>query len=359
MRRYKRYMDGVEVSDTLHEELKNLKAPERRPNPWLRWGTLAAAQALVIGLGAWAAGRPAADLPAVDPLGPGEAIPNMIPEPIPDPGGVLTTADPAHGGGYEVRDGEAAQYFMLPALNWVDASGLARQDYQLAPPGALYRDAEAEDVTALCGGEEAMHDHLLWDGLEWGGRLWFLEDGTPQAVSLYAEGEGLRLSLEIMRGGRVPSCEVWPDRDYQYTEWQGVEITALKNAGYCGVDDGTAPLDESREVSFVVDGVGYKLRLCTAHAARAVELCARFVRYAVGGGFDLDVLSADGAVNDTGYSVGEPRWNDGGEAPAYDPGQPPAAPSELPDKGTPPPDMPTADIIHPGEEGYVEPLPEP
>ncbi len=376
MRRYKRYMDGVEVSDTLHEKLKNLKAPEKRPNPWLKWGGLAAAVALVIGVGAWAAGLPTADQPAVGPLGPGEAAPG-IPWPIPDPGGVLTTGvpepaepapdpnDPEHVGknpgvdpGYWLAEEETQAYYFLPALNWLDASGLDRQDYALAPSGALYRDAVADDVTALCGGEEAMKDHLLWDGLDWGGVLWFLEDGTPQAASVYADGDGLFLSLEIMKGGEVPSCIVFPDEDYQYTEWQGVEITALKNTGYCVLDDGTE-LREGREVSFVADGVGYKLGLYTDDAERAGELCARFVRYAIDGGFDLDVLPADGAVNNTGYSVGEPRWNDGGEAPACDPGQPLTVPSELPDKGTPPPEMPTADIIHPGEEGYVEPFPEP
>ncbi len=368
MKRYKRYMDGIGVPDTLHEKLKNLKAPQKRPNPWLKWGGLAAAMALVIGVGAWAVSLPTTDLPAVGPLGPGEtAAPDILPAPDPE-GGVLTTGvpepapdmpapdpnDPEHVGknpgvdpGYWLAEGETQAYYFLPALNWVDASGLDRQDYALAPPGALYRDAEAEDVTALCGGEAAMGDHLLWDGLDWGGMLWFLEDGTPQAASVYADGENLFLSLEIMKGGEVPSCVVFPDEDYQHTEWQGVEITALKNTGCCTLDDGTE-LRESREVSFVADGVGYKLGIYTDDAKRAGELCARFVRYAVGGGFALDVLSADGAVNNAGYSVGEPRWNDGGETP-----------SALPDKGAPPPDIPTADIIHPGEEGYVEPLPEP
>ena len=315
MKRYKRYMDDIEVSDTLHEKLTSLKTPEKRPNPWLKWGSLAAAVALVIGVGAWAAGRfaglPAANLSAVDPLGPGEtAVPGSIPDPARDPeSGVLTTGvpepapevpapdpdDPEHVGkepgvdpGYWLAEGETQAYYFLPALNWLDASGLARQDYALALPGSLYRDASYADVTALCGGEEAMAIHLLWDGLDWGGVLWFSEDGTPQAASVYADGENLFLSLEIMKGGKVPSCVVFPEDDYQRTEYLGVKITALKNTGYCVLDDGTE-LRESREVSFVVNGVGYKLSLDTDDAKRAGELCARFVRYAIDGGFCLDI----------------------------------------------------------------------
>lgn len=367
MKRYKRYMDDIEAPDTLHEKLTNLKAPEKRPNPWPKWGGLAAAVALVIGLVAWAVGLPG-DLSAADPLGPGEtAASDIIPEPDPE-GGVLTTGvpepaepapdpdDPEHVGkepsvdpGYWLAEGETQAYYFLPALNWLDASELGRiaGDYCLAPSGALIRDADYADVTVLCNGEWPMRNHLLWDGLEWGGVLWFLEDGTPQAAALYADGAEIHLSLEIMKGGEVPSCVVCPDEAYERAEWGGVAITALENTGYCVQDDGTE-LRESREVSFVADGVGYKLCLYAADADRADELCARFARYAIDGGLDLDVLPADGAVDNSHYSVGEPNWNDGA-----------AAPTALPDKGTPPPEMPTANIIHPGEEGYVEPLPEP
>lgn len=268
MDRYKRYMDGIKASDTLHEKLTNLKAPQKRPSPWLKWGGLAAALvALVVGVGAWAVrtnhiGRDVPDAQIVDMSSgwsAGEAA-TGVPEPAPDE----------------------------PALNFVDASGLARQDYCLASPSAYYRDACYADVTALCSGELPMQDHLLWDDLDWGGVLWLTEDGMFQAASLHADGENLHLSLEIMKGGEVPSCVVLPDEAYQYTEWQGVEITALKNTGYMVRDDGTE-LNVSREVSFVADSVGYKLGIYTDDPARAGELCARFVRYAIDGGFCLDI----------------------------------------------------------------------
>ncbi len=256
MKRYKNYMDGIQPSDTLHERLKNLKAPEKRPRRWVKWGALAAVLALVVGVGVWAAGTDRV----------GDA-----------PSHRETAAIPG------------------TALNWVDASGLEKSagDYVLAPPDALSRDVTAGDVAALCGGEAALRDHLLWDGLDWSGSLWFLEDGAPQAAALYAFGDRLKLSLEITKSGQIPSCVVYPDESYERTVWQGVEITALKNTGYMVLDDGTE-LNESREVSFETGGVGYRLTIHAADPAQADELAARFVRYAVDGGFDLDALSAAG-----------------------------------------------------------------
>lgn len=53
MKQYREYMDGVRVSDTLHRRLAELEAPARRPVPWVKYGSLAAALALVVGLGTW------------------------------------------------------------------------------------------------------------------------------------------------------------------------------------------------------------------------------------------------------------------------------------------------------------------
>ena len=57
MKRYKDYMDGVEVSDTLHEKLKHLDEPKKQSQPWVKWGAMAAAFALVVGVGAWGLSR--------------------------------------------------------------------------------------------------------------------------------------------------------------------------------------------------------------------------------------------------------------------------------------------------------------
>ena len=355
MKRYKDYMDAVEVSDTLHEKLNDLEEPRKKSQPWARYGAAAAALALIVGAGAWGLSRggwsalmenfrPAAevapeiaDVPALYP-DPDIALedPNGRPFVDPIPPGARTD------GGYEVVHGDKndpntmVSYYLLPYLEWADANALPQNsmDYVLAPPDAIRRDATWDDVLMFTGGEKAMADHLLWDGLDWSGTLWFLEDDTPCAASLYAEGKGIKgidlsVSLEVMKGGKVPSCVVLPKEYYETSQWQDVKVTALKNGGYM-ITDGGAELNERREVSFFCGGTGYKLTLYTNDVGLANELCARFVRYAVDGGFHLYALS---------------------DEPAYD--------EDLPDKGFPPEVVPTANILHPGDEGYVEPFPAP
>ena len=319
MKRYKDYMDGVEVSDTLHEKLSNLEEPKKRPQPWAKWGAMAAAAALVVGVGAWGLSRGAV-LDSPNPLLSDVDAARAELEEIGGPDIANEehdgdfTATPS-GGGYEVQfgvgDDTMVAYYLLPALNWADASAQSQTaaDYALAPPSAVSRGAALEDVRAFAGGEKAMADHLLWDGLDWDGLFWFLEDGTPHAASLYASGDHLELFLEVMKGGEVPSCIVLPEDSYERGAWGGVEITALKNGGYAVIDG--VELRENREVSFFFDGAGYKLTLYTDDAARADELCARFVRYAVDGGFRLDALSTGGVLDCSYYAVGEPNWEDG------------------------------------------------
>lgn len=323
MKRYFEYMDNIEVSDTLHQRLAELEPPKKRRSTWTRYGGLAAALILVAGAGAWGLSRgswntlmdhfkPNGDWDAlIDHF---ESVPDIA---IEDPDGTPGT-ETQTGGGYEVVHGgegpdSMVSYYFLPYLNWADASAQPQtaMDYALAPPSAIHRDAALNDVLAFSGGERAMADHLLWDSLDWGGTLWFLEDGTPQAAFLHAEENSLSFSLEVMKGGRVPSCIVLPDEYYETSQWQEVEITAVKNGGYRITDDG-AELREKREVSFFCGGVGYKLTLYAGDAARADEMCARFVRYAIDNGFHLDALSAGGAASDySNYSVGEPNWEDG------------------------------------------------
>ena len=306
MKRYSDYMDGVEVSDILHEKLKNLEEPKKKPRPWAKYGAAAAALVLAAGAGAWGLSRggwDAAnagwgwDIPAISTAEVGrEEIPaaDIVPAGPNAPNSNLDA--PSYGGGYEVVDGEIAEYIFLPALNWTDAStqSQALLNYSLAPPDAVQRDATWDDVQMFAGGEKAMANHLLWDeGMGWGGTLWFEEDGTPCAAELYSgytnKLYGIRLYLEIRKGHEVPSCVALPDEYYDTSLWQGVKITALKNDGYIVTNDGTE-FYENREVSFFYDGVGYKLTLHANDAQRADELCARYVRYAVDGGFSLSAL---------------------------------------------------------------------
>ena len=335
MKRYNDYMDAVEVSDTLHERLKNLEEPKKKPQPWAKWGAAAAALVLIAGVGAYglsrggwdavmenftpnaATARPEiADLPTIGTVGPNrEDMP--VPEPFPVEPPFIGPISPPDwmNWGYEVVEGEMAAYYVCPSLIWTDASAQpqASLDYSLAPLDAIQRDATWDDMLLFMGGEKAMADHLLWDGFTWDGTLWFLKDGTPCGASFSSDWvDGTHLYLEVMKGGKVPSCIVLPDKLYGDNWWQGVEITSLH-------------LGKTYEVSFFCNGTGYKLTLYPDSPAQAAELCGRFVRYAVDGGFSLSVL--------------------------------PLRAGDLPNRGFPPENAPEADILHPGDPGYIEPFP--
>ena len=331
MKQYSDYMDRIEVSDTLHQKLVELEAPKKRTAAWKKYGVAAAALVLVAGAGAYGLTRGEGGWDAITKnfrpaaeVAPGKA---EIPAPdiaIVDPNGPIAPPD-WRDAGYEVVYGEGPDamvaYYFLPNLLWTDASALSQSalNYSLAPPGAVQRDATWDDVRMFAGGEKAMANHLLWDeGMGWGGTLWFEEDGTPCAAELYSgytnKLYGMRLYLEIRKGHEVPSCIVFPDEYYETSRWQGVKITAVKNGGYTVTDDGVE-LREKREVSFFCDGTGYKLTLYANDARRADELCARFVRYAVDGGFRLDALSNHGTVGASGYEDGAPAVAGGNDYP--------------------------------------------
>ena len=293
MNDYQRYMDSVTMPDTLRKKLTGLKAPKRAA-PWRRYGAMAAAAALIVGLGSWGAlrwrgtalpsGTERADLPSVTE----PAIAPVTGEPGAD-GAWLTP--------YEiVRDGVASAY-MLPALHYADDPGTLA-DYSLAPPGALRRDVTQEDLLTLVKGAENLTDHLDWpaDG-EWSGVLWFLSDGTPCGAAIWVTGEDCVLSLELLAGAEVPSCVALSEDSYERTVVWDTEVTALKDSGYVILEDGTE-LRESREISLLANGVGCKFTVHCADGEQAERLCSRLARFAILEGFDLSALDSAGAVSE-------------------------------------------------------------
>lgn len=314
MDRYKRYMDSVEPSAGFLEELKKLEAPAK-PAVWRKYGAMAAALVLVAGLGALGVGR---FLPRQ------EAGQPELGEPVTEPA-VLPTGEPVGPGqdmismgGYEVRNGEMAAYFMLPYIHYQEENSQLALDYSLAPPGAWSRDATRNDLIFMTGDADSMKVHLGWDdSLDWGGVIWFGEGGSPCAACVYAEGQDVLFTIEMMEGSEVPECCIVPDENYTTTEFCGVEILGLKNMSRYVNDDGVE-MRESRKVSFFTGEMGYKLTIYGTDAGKVDDLAARFARWAIIEGFDLEAVVMDGAEPmDPG--VGEPDHEDEANTPAYDP----------------------------------------
>ena len=323
MRQYKSYMDHVKVSGDLHRRLAELEGPGKRPVPWVKYASLAAALALVCGLGgfgAWAAhinSRRA--LLRSDPSAYQGVYPEVggVNEPdiaLEEPG---DAAQPGMRtlGGYEVAEDGAAAYYVLPYIEYGPPSGSVMNSSLARPDGEL-RDAGRDDVLALVGGEEALTAHLNWGECEFRGTVGFEADGTVCMMSLWGEGADTAFSLEVSPGRIPPTCYVVIGEERTITDVWGVEVSGVNRAGAYGDAERGVYMDVSRELQFIAKGVGCRLKVYGTQDQAVEELASRFVRWAVLEGLDLSAISPDGAKPveaDPGYSVGEPNWDDSGE----------------------------------------------
>lgn len=321
MKQYKKYMDNIQASDTLHQRLLNLKAPQKRAPVWNKYKGVAAvlAVALLTGPVLYAATRPEPLLPELEhenlegaDLGrPDIAI-------IENPGESL---DPGMKtiGGYEVYGEDrgpntAVSYYMLPYIEYGPLSGPA-VEASLAPPDGGLRDVGRDDVLALIGNEDALATHLNWGDFAFSGSVGFEADGTVWMMSLWGEGTDVAFSLQLSPDRLPPTCVV-TDEQRTITNVWGVEVSGVKDAGAYGDTERGVYMDVSREVEFIANGVGCRLTVYGTQDGVVEELVSRFVRWAVLEGLDLSGISPDGAKPleaDPNYSVGEPNWNDGAD----------------------------------------------
>lgn len=322
MKRYQKFMDGVRASDTLHRRLVELKEPEKKPAAWMKYGTVAAALALVVGTGAWGlkAGLPWAgyDKRLVD-LAPENAtagVPDIAP---------VESIEPAphmFAGGYDVTEDGVTAHYLLP---YIEYGGT--QDTQTAldwdvPPGSVKRDLTGEEIAALMGGEDAVSTHLGW-GVEYvltGWAAWY-EDGSFWGAYINGimpnYGAAPReLEFAVTAGQLPPTCIVYPGSVEQNIS--GVMVTADKSDWEEPWGSSSYDVHE-RRVSFLKGDYGFRFEFSSGDPELTEEMVSRLVRWVVDSGVAADRLSSDGAAlahpweADPNTGVGEPNWNDSGE----------------------------------------------
>ena len=318
MKQYKKYMDNIQASDTLHQRLVNLEAPVKHPAAWKKYGGMAAALLLVCGLGgfgAWAAhlnslehpippypagyqeNRPELGEPDIATEGPGESL---------EPG--MKTM-----GGYEVRQGELVAYYILPYIEY-GAAG-AKSEPQLAdvafPEGSIRRALTQEDINALFGGADTLTTHLGWGGYKVHGWALWAEDGSFWGAFIYGnKGELDHFELAFTAGDDLPpTCFGHPDGVVN-TLWD-VPVTAY---GW-GRDNESGG---GRIVEFLHGGYGFRFNITGTDLTQIDELASRITRWLILEGVQAQRITADGAVLDfyeanPNHSVGEPNWNDGAD----------------------------------------------
>lgn len=276
MKKYMEYMDSVRASDTLHQRLLGLEAAGKRPTPWKRYGAVAAALALVVGLGGY--GMHYYNT-MVNPRGDKflEATLAFDPEVHPDiavvePGDVAEPKEKTLGG-YEITSGSGSSamvtHYILPYIEYgtVEAAqGKITLDWALGE-GYTEGPVSREDIAALLGGEDVLSDHLDWGGYELFGWRYDRADGTPGLIMLSGyKGELDHFEFSLMYGELPPTCIAYPDSVTQ--EIRGLTVTADKFDGGRGCD---------RRVSFMKDDWGYRFDVTATDARQAELLVSRLV----------------------------------------------------------------------------------
>lgn len=323
MKRYRTFMDGVRVSDTLHQRLRELEKPGKRPVPWKKYGAMAAALALVIGLGgygAWAAhvNSRNAPLPSYPPGQQG--VPEIGTVGAPDiapaePGDPAEPAPHILAGSYEVtRDGVTAHY-LLPYIEYGEEKGVETPMDWDVPPGSVKRDLTQEEIAALMGGEDVLSHHLAW-GEEYalsGWAAWY-EDGSFWGAYINGlmpnYGGAVRtFEFAVTAGQLPPTCVVYPNSAEQNIS--GVMVTAGKYDWEGSFGPSTYPVHE-RRVSFLTDGYGYRFEMSSGDPDLTEELVSRLVRQVIDSGVAPDRLSSGGEGSIPGSVPNyDPAYEDG------------------------------------------------
>ena len=314
MKQYKEYMDKITVSDTLHQRLLELNAPEKRPVPWKRYAAAAAALVLVAGLGVW--GMTRSHAPTAEHGGTPEIADVGKPDiAVEDPNEVESTGMKSIGG-YETTHDEMISYFMLPSIDYgmSDTRSEMALDWDL-PAGSTRRDLTQADIAALFGQEENLSLHLDWKDYDLTGWAGWLEDGSLWGVFLNGyKGEMDHFEFAFTTDGSIPpACIAYLD-GVENNLWD-TAVTAYGFDSEHGCD---------RRVTFVKDGLGYRFDLTATDTDQAGILVSRLVRWVLTEGLNPENLTQDGAEpvykpEDSEFHVGEPNWNDSGETPEYDP----------------------------------------
>lgn len=291
MKRYRKFMSGVKPSDTLHQRLRELKAPKKKP-AWTRYGAMAAALVLVFGGVSVGMHRSAYLSGYIDSLfyepayRPEQEAENQPDIAIVDPSEVDGPSKKALGS-YDVASGSGPEamvaHYILP---YIDYGNTGLPEVQTAldwdiPQRAFRRDMSREHIAYLLGGEDALSTHLDWDGYELSGWTAWLRDGSFWGAYIQGyQGPLDHFEFAVTAGRLPPTCIVYPQSVEQNI--CGVTVIADKHDG-----NGAC----SRRVSFMKEDHGFRFDLTSTDAEQAEVLVSRLVRWVTEGGKDW---TADG-----------------------------------------------------------------
>lgn len=310
MKKYREYMNGVRVSDTLHQRLLGLEASGKRSGAWKRYGTMAAALVLVCGLGAWGLGKSGGwDALAANFRPDATLAPEIADEPAPDialvaPGDVTEPGEKTIGG-YEVVSGSGenaiVSYYVLPYIDYGGLKPSAASSTQVAadwdiPQGAVRRDLTWDEIITLMGGEDAVNTHLDWGMYALTGWAAWYEDGSFWGAYINGllpnyDGPTSEFEFAVTAGQLPPTCVIYSAAVPQ--DVRGLTVTAEGHDSVAGPEGGVDA--STRRVSFMKDGYGYRFDITGSSRAQTEERVSRLVCHVADRG--LGLYSVDGTAD--------------------------------------------------------------
>lgn len=298
MKKYREYMDNVRASDTLHQRLAELKEPGERPGAWKKYGFIAAALALALGLGGY--GVHYYDT-MVDPRGEAFLEATLAFDPVAHPDIALTEPGDVTEPGEKTLEGYAVEeerggvpvvcYYMLPYIDYGGmkpsaASQVPAADWDI-PQGAVKRDLAREEIIALMGGEDAVATHLDWGGYELTGWAAWYEDGSFWGAYIMGHaGELDHFEFSVTADQMPPTCVVYSEGVTQ--EIRGLTVIAEGHDSAAGPGGGVDA--STRRVSFMKDDYGYRFDLTGASCALTEQRVSRLVCHVADRGLELSVV---------------------------------------------------------------------
>lgn len=296
MKRYKKYMDDIKAPGALHQRLVELKEPGKRPIPWKKYGSIAAALVLVAGLGAWGVSRLSGGIDGgLVVYSRAETVSNPDIALV-EPGEVDESAEKTLGG-YDVATGSGSEavvaHYILPYIEYGDTHETVKADWDI-PQGAVRRDLTQDEIMALMGGEDVVSTHLDWGGYELSGwAAWYWDGSFWGAYINGLEREyGTDFFEFAVTDGRLPpSCVVYTGSVTQ--EVRGLTVTADKYDWELGGESLNIP---ERRVSFIKGDYGYRFVAASADVEQGELLVSRLVCRVADKGLGLDAMDTHAAM---------------------------------------------------------------
>ena len=234
MKNYSSYMDRQTISPEAHEALLELE-PGKRRRPLVRYASLAACAALVLGVGLWRLSpTPVQGPDSVQSAGQFAAGYTPLPgeKDVVEPDDLFVVNSPSESG--------KMTFPMIPGINYQDITDRPQADASRAfAPGSFAVDLSKEDIQTIFWGPEgkpqAEHPKteqgdlpwmLFWDGYFLHGLAWYDGQGQLTELTIYGEQGRASFTLELRLGALPFTCCVDMNRGDEFSQFNGISVAA-------------------------------------------------------------------------------------------------------------------------------------